>query len=76
MGGSRKGTRVGKQGTSTSGRLQMSPSARRRHAKRLAAEEARWAAMAGPVTVRQVEPNVTEDKNAGRTACAGPLGRA
>lgn len=55
MGGSRKGVRVGKQGTSMTGR-EMSPSARRRYSKRLRAEEDRWAAMAGPVTVRKIEP--------------------
>lgn len=62
MGGSKKATRAGKQGQSMGGRLQMSPSARRRYAKRRRAEEERWAAMAGPVTVRQAAAN---EKNAG-----------
>jgi hypothetical protein len=42
-------------GTSTAG-IETSPRYRRKQAKRRSGEEARWAAMAGPVETRQVDP--------------------
>ena len=50
MGGSRKGTRVGKQGANATSSLEISPARRRAYARRRRAEEARWAALAGPVS--------------------------
>lgn len=61
MMGSMAGTRRGRQGTAT-GTVYQSPARAKRQARQRRQEEARWARLAGPVTVRRVDESTEPDE--------------